>query len=97
MHCDRLMIIQLYLSFSPHFTLVRVICAADILTRDITKRSIFSQVHSSAPRKPFREAVHSCPLGYNFFFFLLFLYFVNLFLIWHFSKTKCFMSRTNEQ
>lgn len=67
-HSDRLMIIRLYLSFYIHLTLVLVICAADILTRDITKRSILSQEHSWAPGKPFSEAVHSCSAGMGFFY-----------------------------
>lgn len=58
--CDRLMIIQLCLSFPPHFTWVQVICVGDILTQDITKRSIFSQMHSWATRKPLWKVVHVC-------------------------------------
>lgn len=84
--CDRLMIIQLYLSFPPHLTLVLVICAADILTQDITKRSILSQVHSWTPRKPFWEVVHSYRMG----FFLFCCLHINLFFYTALCKNKVF-------
>lgn len=82
--CDRSVLIQLYLSFPPCFTPVWVICAADILTQDITKKlSFLSQVHSWAPRKPFWEAVHCCSLGIeSICFFCVF------FLICEFNHLK---------